>query len=180
MDDTNENVIEESLPEEVEEVEEVSETVPEPQTTQETKEKLIPYDRFKEVVNENKKLKEQTKTVSGLDVVDYIDISASLEGLDQKEKEYLAKQHKLSGDSLKDIRNSEDFTLWQSAYRQKVEKEQLSLKPSGTQSESELPKSFTERLKSASLADKEKLLEEAGLYKSPRPRPDRVQLGRGK
>lgn len=178
MDETQEDVIEESLPEEVEEVEEtVSETAPEPQPTQE---KVVPYDRFQEVIKENKKLKEQTKTSTGLDVSDYIDISASLEGLDQKEKEYLAKQHKLSGDSLKDIRNSEDFNLWQSAYRMKVEKEQLSLKPSGTQAESDVPKSFTERLKSASLADKEKLLEEAGLYKSPRPRPDRVTLGRGK
>ena len=173
MDENNNDVIEESSPEEVEEV---VETVPEPQPTQE---KIIPYDRFKEVVSENKKLKEQTKTVSGLDVSDYIDISASLEGLDQKEKEYLAKQHKLSGDSLKEIRSSEDFSLWQSAYRQKVEKEQLSLKPSGTQSESDKPMSFTDRLKSASLADKEKLLEEVGLYKSPRPRADRVNLGRG-
>lgn len=175
MDETNNDVIVESSPEEV--IEEVEETsVPEP-TIQE---KTVPYDRFKEVISENKRLKEQTKSDSSLDVQDYIGISAALEGLDQKEKEYLAKQHKLSGDSLKDIRNSEDFSLWQSAYRQKVEKEQLSIKPSGTQSEAELPKSFAERLKSASLADKEKLLEEAGLYKNPRPRADRVNLGRGK
>lgn len=175
MDETNEDVIVESSPEEViEETEEVES--PEPQPTQE---KVVPYDRFQEVIKENKKLKEQTKTQSGLDVGDYIDISASLEGLDQKEKEYLAKQHKLSGESLKDIRNSEDFNLWQTAYRAKVEKEQLAMRPSSAQAESEGPKSFVEKLKTASIKEKEKLLEEAGLYKHPKPRSDRVDLGRG-
>lgn len=116
-----------------------------------------------------------------LGVEDYIDISASLEGLDQREKEYLASQHKLSGKSLRDIRQDEDFTLWQTAYRDKIEKEKLSLKPSGTQSDSDRPMSFAERLSNTqSVAEKEKLLSEAGLYKSPRPRSDRVDLGRGK
>lgn len=175
MDEHNEDVIVESSPEEV--IEEVEQTPsPEPEPTQE---KVIPYDRFQEVIKENKKLKEQTKTQSSLDVSDYIDISASLEGLDQKEKEYLAKQHKLSGESLKDIRNSEDFSLWQTAYRAKVEKEQLAMRPSSTQSESEGPKSFVDKLKSASIKEKEELLEKAGLYKHPRPRNDRVDLGRG-
>lgn len=116
---------------------------------------------------------------SSLDVEDYIGISASLEGLDKREKEYLAQQHKLTGKPLDEIRKDEDFGLWQDAYRAKKEKE-LSLKPSGTQSESERPMSFAERLKStSSLADKEKLLTDAGLYRSPRPRADRVDLGRG-
>jgi hypothetical protein len=176
MDEHNEDVIVESSPEEV--IEEVEETTPEPEP-QVNQDKTIPYDRFQEVIKENKKLKEQSKTSSGLDVSDYIDISASLEGLDQKEKEYLAKQHKLSGESLKDIRNSEDFALWQTAYRAKVEKEQLAMRPSSTQSESEGPKSFTEKLKTASLREKEELLRSAGLYKDPKPRPDRVDLGRG-
>lgn len=130
----------------------------------------------------NKVLAENAKNASAktLDVEDYIDISASLEGLDSREKERLAREHKLTGRPLKEIREDEDFKLWQSAYRGKVEKEKLSLKPTGTQSESDIPKSFTDRLKSASLADKEKLLAEAGLYKSPRPKADRVNLGRGR
>ena len=115
----------------------------------------------------------------GLDVEDYIDISASLEGLDQREKEYLASQHKLTGKPLNEIRKDEDFGLWQSAYQAKKEKE-LSLKPSGTQTESERPMTLAERLRGASVADKEKILTEAGLYRSPRPRADRVELGRGK
>ena len=176
MDEQIEDVIEESSPEEVIEEVEETESEPEPQKNQD---KSVPYDRFQEVIKENKKLKEQTKTSASLDVGDYIDISASLEGLDQKEKEYLAKQHKLSGDSLKEIRNSEDFSLWQSAYRQKMEKEQLAMRPSSTQSESDGPKSFMEKLRLASLKEKEHLLSEAGLYKHPRPRVDKVDLGRG-
>lgn len=140
--------------------------------------------RAKKAEAEAKVLKAETErlrnaSTKSLDVEDYIDISASLEGLDQREKSYLAEQHKLTGKPLGEIRKDEDFGLWQSAYRAKIEKE-LSLKPSGTQSESERPMSFAEKLRNASLADKEKLLEEAGLYKHPRPRADRVNLGRGK
>jgi len=123
---------------------------------------------------------EKVKSASPLDVEDYIGISAALEGLDAREKEKLAREHKLTGKPLKEIREEEDYKLWQGAYRSKVEKEQLALKPNGTQSDSDAPQSFSERLKTASLADKEKLLAEAGLYKSPRPKSDRVNLGRGK
>lgn len=116
----------------------------------------------------------------GLKVEDYIDISSSLDGLDNREKEYLANLHRLSGAPLKDIRASEDFSLWRTAYQQKTEKEKLVLKPNSGQGEGDAPKSFTERLANASVTDKEKILAEAGLYKSPRPRMDKVDLGRGK
>lgn len=126
-----------------------------------------------------KALAETFKTASTktLDVEDYIDISASLEGLDQKEKERLAREHKLTGKPLSEIRKDEDFLLWQTAYKQKVEKEKLALKPSGTQSIENQPQTLADRLKNASLADKEKILAEAGLYKTPRPRADRVNIG---
>lgn|SRR3990167_7017372 len=124
----------------------------------------------------NQKIKSATGEKPSLNVEDYIDISASLEGLDQREKERLAKEHKLTGRPLTEIRNDEDFQLWQKAYRDKVEKERLALKPTGTQSESDRPMSLTERLSKASLAEKEKILTEAGLYKSPRPRSDRVNI----
>ncbi len=114
---------------------------------------------------------------SVLEVEDFIDISTSLEGLDQKEKEFLAREHKLSGRPLNEIRKDEDFLLWQSAYQQKVEKEKLALKPSGTQSESDRPTSLAEKLKSSSIAEKEKMLTELGLYKQPRPRLDRTNIG---
>lgn len=140
------------------------------------------FERAKKAEAEAKALKlqqESTKDVStkSLDVEDYIDISASLEGLDQREKEKLAKEHKLTGRSLTEIRKDEDFLLWQGAYRAKAEKERLTLKPSGTQSESDKPKSLTEKLATASMADKEKILKEAGLYKDFRPRADRTHIG---
>ena len=124
------------------------------------------------------KKNEPIEVKATLDVSDYIDISASLEGLDQREKEYLAEQHKYTGKPLSELRKDEDFGLWQTAYRQKVEKERLTLSPSSTQSESERPKSLTERLASASLAEKEQILAEAGLYKSPRQKSERVNIGR--
>lgn len=141
------------------------------------------FERAKKAEAEAKALKAQqdaakSTSTKSLDVEDYIDISASLEGLDQREKEKLAREHKLTGKPLSELRKDEDFLLWQNAYRAKTEKERLTLKPSGTQSESEKPKSFTEKLVGASLAEKEKLLAEAGYYKSPRgPRTDRQVIG---
>lgn len=131
--------------------------------------------KFEKEEAERKAIEDKLKggiTDQKLNVEDYIDISASLEGLDQREKEFLATQHKLTGRPLKEIRNDEDFTLWQGAYRSKVEKEK-GLKPNGTQPEGDKPKTLGERLASASLAEKEKILAEAGLYKTPRPRSDR-------
>lgn len=180
----SEEVLDENLDSSPEEEAAVSEDVETPApSAPRSEEKVVPYNRFKEVNDELAKLKKtppKIVTKTTLDVEDYIGISAALDGLDPREKEYLAKQHKLTGKPLEEIRKDEDFGLWQSAYQIKREKE-LSLKPSGTQSESERPMSFAERLKStASLAEKEKLLTDVGLYRSPRPREDRVSLGRGK
>lgn len=173
----NEIDVPESSPEKAEPVsEDVKTPEEEPKKPQE---QAVPYSRFKEVNDELARLKTQPAKVinKALDVEDYIDISASLEGLDQKEKERLAREHKLTGKTLSEIRKDEDFLLWQSAYRAKVEKEQLALKPSGTQSESERPQSFLEKLSRASVAEKEKMLSEAGLYVEPKPRLDRKDLG---
>lgn len=181
-----ENQIDETLdssPAEVApEMETVSEDVKTPTASDKPEAKTVPYERFKEVNDELARLKKEPVKVinKSLDVGDYIDISASLEGLDQREKERLAYEHKLTGRSLNELRQDEDFLLWQSAHRAKVEKEKLALKPTGTQAESDAPKSFSQKLAGASMADKEKILTEAGLYRSPRPRVDRVNLGRGK
>lgn len=111
-----------------------------------------------------------------LAVEDYIDISSALDGLDPREKARLAEEHKYTGKPLKELRESEDFQLWQSAYRSKLEAENA-LKPSTTQAVEEGPKSLTQRLAEASLAEKEAILLEAGLYRSPRPKADRVDIG---
>jgi len=175
---------EEVVEEEVEETSDVSEDVQTPTKSEPSltkADKTVPYERFKQVNDELSKLKNQPAKVvnTALDVEDYIDISASLEGLDQKEKEFLAEQHKLSGKSLKDIRNDENFLLWQGAYREKVEKERLTLTPSGKQTEASKPKSIMDKLASATFEEKEKILAEAGLYKNPRPGQARINIGKG-
>ncbi len=125
-----------------------------------------------------KKLNERPSTTdpAKLEVADFIDISASLDGLDPREKAFLAEQHTLSKKSLKDIRESEDFQLWQSAYRTKQEKERA-LKPDSTQTTEAPPKTLNQRLAAADLAEKETILKEAGLYRDPRPRGDRTNIG---
>lgn len=142
-------------------------------------EKVVPYNRFKEVNEELKALRGQMAKAEGsLDVVDYIDISAALNGLDQREQEKLAYEHKLTGKPLTEIKKSEDFQLWQSAYRAKVEKEKLTMEPSSRQTDSDRPKTLSEKLAgAASIEEKEKLLSEMGLYKSPRSKSDRVNIG---
>lgn len=134
--------------------------------------------RAKASEDEVKALKAQMGTPSStpLAVEDYIDISTSLEGLDAREKAFLAEQHKQSGKTLSEIRQGEDFQLWQTAYRLKQEKENA-LKPSAVQAVEEGPKSINDRLRTASLEEKEAILREAGLYKEFRPRADRTNIG---
>ena len=122
------------------------------------------------------KLAKVSEGSPALDVEDYIDISTSLGGLDPVEQAYLAKQHKLTGEPMKEIRESEDFQLWNSAYKQKQEAENA-LKPNATQEVDDGPKSMLDKLRSASIEEKEALLREAGLYKDRRPGPQRVDIG---
>lgn len=141
-------------------------------------EKTVPYERFKEVNDELAKLKKEPVKVinKALGVDDYIDISAALEGLDPREKQYLANRHKETGKQLAELRGEEDFSLWQTAYRAKVEKEN-SLKPSNKQPEVDSPKSVEDFLRGATMEEKEKFLTENNLLKQARPRADRVDIG---
>lgn len=200
MDTTNQDVSSGSSPEEVTETEvdtqednteeptpvadsEVEKTPVSPAPVK-TEEKTVPYSRFKEINDQLAELKKNSGTTKSLEVDDFIGISASLEGLDAREKQYLAEQHKLTGRPLAEIRKDEDFLLWQDAYQRKVEKERA-LKPSGTQGEEDRPKGLTERLRElntgsdfkANLAEKEKLLQAAGMWKSPTPNPHRRNIG---
>lgn len=111
-----------------------------------------------------------------LDVEDYIDISASLDGLDQREKAYLAEQHKLTGKPLKEIRDSEDFQLWDSAYQAKREEERA-VAPDTTQELEEGPVTLTQALQGKTPAEKEEILRNAGLYKENKVRSDRTDIG---
>lgn len=116
----------------------------------------------------------------GLEVEDFIGISASLEGLDQREKEKLAELHKLTGTPLKELKTSEDFLLWQDGYKIKVEKERA-LKPTSTQTDTDKARKLSEVLLDPKTPpeEREKLLKQAGLYKdsgSPPPTAQRKVL----
>ena len=179
----NENKVEETtIPTEVVETTTVEETVETPKTYSEKE--------FKEVLARAKKAEADAKLAKArppvvkttLDVGDYIDISASLEGLDSREKEYLAKQHKMTGQPLTEIRKSEDFNFWQSSYRQKAEKEKASLAPSTKQPDDDSPISMEEALSNATtIAEKEKILSEAypdfARSLGKQSNPTRVKLG---
>jgi pantoate kinase len=163
---------EETVVEQAEEVEEVE--APELKTA------IIQKEKFRKKLEEAERklaeLSKQPKTNTALDVGDYIDISTSLSGLDPVEQAYLAKLHKLTGEPMKEIRESEDFQLWNSAYRQKQEKERA-LKPNATQELENEPKGLVSKLRSATVAEKEEMLKAAGLYKEFRPRGDRSNIG---
>lgn len=179
QDSSPEEEAEETEAEEAEETPIVKEDVkPAADSVPKKTEKVVPYERFQEVVNDLKKLKDRPAKVvdKSLDVEDYIDISTSLEGLDPREKAYLAKEHKTTGKALSEIRKGEDFLLWQSAWRAKVEKEK-SLKPSGTQPDEDKAISLDEALSNASPEEQEKLLKEhMGYSIGTKYRSDRVQI----
>lgn len=141
---------------------------------------LAQKDHFRKKAEEAERKLAQAKrdpaSNTALDVEDYIDISSSLSGLDPVEQAYLAKQHKLTGQPMKEIRESEDFQLWDSAYQQKLEKERA-LAPNTTQEDEEVPQTVVEKLRNKSIAEKEELLREAGLYKENKPRQPRVNIG---
>lgn len=130
------------------------------------------------------KANEGQSSTKSLEVDDFIQISASLEGLDQREKEYLAEQHKLTGQPIGDIRKGESFLMWQEGYKMKVERERA-LKPNDTQPDGNAVKTVSSELRRiqssgnfrASLSEQEKLLEQSGLYKSSKPNPFKSSIG---
>jgi hypothetical protein len=181
----NENEELDTQTEEVEAVEEVTEPTEEveedsKEESTELKTALVQKKKYREKLAAAEKrlaeLENKPKTNTALDVEDYIDISSSLSGLDPVEQAFLAKQHKLTGESMKEIRDSEDFQLWNSAYKQKQEAENA-LKPNAQQEIEGGPSSFTDKLRGASLAEKEELLRAQGLYKDSRPNSTRTDIG---
>lgn len=169
IDSPNDEILEETP------VEETPKETPKDSELEEKNKQL--FERTKKAEAEARTLKVQLekekKVDKTLNVDDYIDISASLEGLDQREKTKLAQEHKLTGKSLTEIRESEDFQFWQQAYRQKVEKEKA-LNPSTRQTDTPKEKLLEDRLEEAKRGnpfritpEMEELAEKEGLYKSP-------------
>jgi hypothetical protein len=168
------DVSSESSTEEV--VEEVTPTISEDEKTPTTSapksdDKTIPYERFKEINDELRKLKAQVNNKqadAGLDIDEIVMTTSALKDLDRREQEKALLESKLTGRKVSDVISDEDYKLWQSAYRSKVEKEQAALKPSNKQLEQDRPKSLAEQVAGSDLKTMEDVLTKAGLYKDPR------------
>ena len=132
---------------------------------------MVPYDRFKEVIEENKKLKSQPKgqEKSSVDALEFIKLGKKLQDYSDEEIDFATNYAKSK--SPQDILSALDNEMVQlaiNAKREKVEKERLTLKPSGTQGDYEKPQNLEDQLENAqSNEEREKILEEIGLYKSP-------------
>lgn len=119
------------------------------------------------------------KQESDIDSIDQIKLGKKLHDYSDDELDFVTEhaKSKKPEDVLKALENPFVQAGIQ-AHREKLEKEKLALTPSSTQSESDRPKTLQERLVGASLEEKERILSEMGLYKNPRPRADRVNIGK--
>lgn len=170
-----------SSPEEVIENDSEVEKTPE-ESAPEADKKTVPYERFKEVNDQLAELKKQPKSAakqakSAVDALDFIKLGKQLQNYTDEEIDFATEyaKSKEPNEIMKALSN-EYIQLAFEAKRQKVEKEK-SLTPSGKQFEEEKPKSFADKLRGANLGDAEKMLEAAGLYKSPRTNPNRKNIG---
>lgn len=187
MENENDVAQDSSLEEVVEETPANSEVVKTPESAPaKTDERVVPYDRFKEVNDELARLKKQPapkgeKSDESVDALEFIKLGKKLQDYSDEELDFATEHAKSKNpEAILKALDNEMVQLAIQGRREKIEKEKLALRPTGTQADSDEPKSLTERLARASVAEKEKILSEAGLYKSPRPRTDRVNLGRGK
>ena len=186
IEETNENPGEEETPveEPQTEPEETPEETPQeesvPQETDKPKytdrEKQY-YARMKKAEDDAKKLKVDlekakkapTPDMSDIDVV--LEVQQATKGLSTEEVVELKARALILDVPLSEARKDVNFTLWQSAWKEKVEKQKQALTPSNKQAEQEKPKTLVEKLRAAkTIEEKEKLLTESGRYKSPRPR----------
>jgi len=160
---------------------------PNPEEEQEPQKPQIP-EYVKEIESKNRQLWERTKkaeagykelesrldefekrvqlTPSGAsdtEVDKILEIKSATEGLDAKQIGYLRTLSKAKSISLTDARQDEDFGLWNGAYKQKVEKENIPL-PSTTQGNAQENKTY----KDLPIEEKRKIWEEMGLVTKKR------------
>jgi hypothetical protein len=165
------------------------EILEEEETTQELEQQEIPDDSIvlkkadfnklnrKAIAYESTKNRpKQESPVNNLDSVDLIKLGKKLQDYSDEELDFVTEfaKSKKPNDILKALENpfvKQGIT----AAREKSEKEKLSVKPSGTQPEMDAPSSLAEKLANAyTIADKQKILEEYGLYSEPKNNPNRV------
>lgn len=132
------------------------------------------FERFKKAEEKIEKIgsavenltEEVKKTPSGgnFEIDKFLEVKSATDGLDAQEISTLRMIANAKGISLADAKKDEDFALWQSSYKAKVEKENVKDNaplPSTTQTPSEIAKS----LKDMTLEERQKKFEEMGLIK---------------
>lgn len=93
------------------------------------------YARLKKEEGKRKELEAKLKKSSDVPTEDLAGLAGkmrALSGLDAIESERVIRESKMQETSLGEARKSEDFRLWRSAYRAKIEKEKMA-KPSTKQ-----------------------------------------------
>lgn len=112
-----------------------------------------------------------------VNALDLIKLGKKLEGYSDDEIDF-ATTHAHS-QKPEDILKTLEDPMVKLAIQGKRDQEakEKALKPSGTQSDDGQPKSLDEILSTGSLADKEKILIEKGLYIPPKGKPDRTNIG---
>jgi hypothetical protein len=132
--------------------------------------KAIAYEAVK------KSPKQEVSVGSQLDSVDLIKLGKKLQDYTDEELDFVTEfaKSKKPEDILKALENpfvKQGIT----ASRETIEKQKLSVKPSGTQPESDAPRTLAEKLANArTLAEKQTIFEEYGLYSEPKNNPNRV------
>ncbi len=131
------------------------------------------YARMKQAENMTKTAREELAKVkkpqSVQDIDAIIEVQEATRGLSATEIAELKVRADIQKTSLSDARKNENFVLWQKAYKEKVEKENVPL-PSTTQGEVEGEKD----LKDLSLDERTKIFENLGLItKQIPPKPSR-------
>jgi len=181
MENENENAQEETVEQEEQVSEEVVEEQPVEKTQEEVQDDKIVLSKSdfnklnrKAIAYETTKKNPINNTGNQLDSVDLIKLGKKLQDYSDEELDFVTEhaKSKKPEDILKALENPY-IRAGIEAQREKVEKEKLTLKPSGTQPDYDAPKSLEERLESArTQKEKQEILEEYGLYQEPRRRPD--------
>ena len=123
--------------------------------------------------------------ISDIDAI--LEVQSSTRDLDSDEVAELKLRASALKITLSEARQNKNYQVWQKGHREEVEKEKA-LNPSTRQTEVEKPKTFSDKLGEVKKGnpfyispEREKLVEEAGLWKSPQVRPEnkRIPLSHG-
>ena len=119
-----------------------------------------------QVEEKNKRLEEEQERKRQADpkMEEILETMENFEGLDVKERAILLKEAKTNNLSMKEARKSDDFLLWQKAYKEKVAQDKA-LSPSTKQTiNKDTPEAKLDSFKKGDMSDedREKFLEDMG------------------